>query len=71
MMLKIQIQSCQCTILQNITQIVRKETGSLWFYSKDGAINFNNDITNDDDFKLFKYKAKLIGNTVAEGANGT
>ena len=29
-------------------------TGSLWFYSKDEATNFNNIIKNTDDFKLFK-----------------
>ena len=40
--------------------------GSLWFYSKDEATNFNADIENTDDFKSFKDKAKLIGNTVAE-----
>ena len=45
-------------------------TESLWFYSKDKATNFNTDIENTDDFKSFKYKAKLIGNTVAEEANG-
>ena len=51
-------------------------TGTLWFYSKDGATNFNNDnnlwlaISNDDNFKYFKYKAKLLGNTEAEVANG-
>ena len=43
--------------------------GSLWFYSKDEATNFNIDIENTDDFKSFKDKAKLIGNTVAEKAN--
>ena len=36
---------------------------------KNEATNFNNDITNNDNFKYFKYKAKLIGNTFAEGAN--
>ena len=40
-------------------------TGSLWFYSKDEATNFNADIVNDDKFKSFKYKAKLLGNTAA------
>ena len=29
-------------------------TGSLWFYSKDEATNFNADIVNSDDFKSFK-----------------
>ena len=31
-----------------------KTTGSLWFYSKDEATNFNAHITNTDDFKSFK-----------------
>ena len=35
-------------------------TGSLLFYSKDEATNFNADIANDDNFKCFKYKAKLL-----------
>ena len=40
-------------------------TESLWFYSKDEATNFNADITNNNNFKSFKYKAKLLGNTEA------
>ena len=28
-------------------------TGSLWFYSKDEATNFNADIANDSNFKPF------------------
>ena len=43
-------------------------TGSLWFYSKDEASNFNNNIANTDNFKSFKYKAKLLENTVAQPA---
>ena len=43
--------------------------GNLWFYSKDEATNFNADIVNDDNFKSFKYKAKIIGNTAPNGAN--
>ena len=36
-------------------------TGSLRFYSKDEAANFNNAIAADDDnFKSFKYKSSLI-----------
>ena len=35
-----------------------EKTGSIWFYSKDEATNFNADIANDDNFKSFKYKAK-------------
>ena len=44
-------------------------TGNLWFYSKDEATNFNVDIANNN-FKSFEYKAKLLGNTVANRANG-
>ena len=40
-------------------------TGSSWVYSKDEATNFNADIANIDNSKSFKYKAKLLGNTVA------
>ena len=46
-----------------------KATGILWFYSKDQATNFNADIANDNSFKSFKYKAKLLRNTVANVAN--
>ena len=45
-------------------------TGSLWFYSKDEASNFNNNIANTDNFKSFKYKAKFLGNTEAQADNG-
>ena len=41
-------------------------TGILWFYSKDEATSFNINIENTDNFKSFKYKAKLLGNTVAK-----
>ena len=44
--------------------------GSLWFYSKNEATNFNGDIESTNHFKFFKYKAKLLGNTVPDGANG-
>ena len=46
-----------------------KTTGSLWFYSKDEATDFNGDIANDDDFKSFKCKTNLLGNTVADRTN--
>ena len=42
--------------------------GSLRFYSKDEATNFNANIENTDDFKSVKYKAKLFGNTEADNA---
>ena len=44
-------------------------TGSLWFYSKDEATDFNADIANDNTFKSFKYKARLLGNTEADNPN--
>ena len=43
-------------------------TGSLWFYSKDEATNFNAENANINNFKSFKHKAKLLGNTVAQSA---
>ena len=45
-----------------------EKTGNVWFYSKDEANNFNNSIENTDNFKYFKYKAKLLENTVAQPA---
>ena len=45
-------------------------TCSLWLYSKDEATNFNVDIRNNDNFKYFKCKAKLFGDTVADVVNG-
>ena len=44
--------------------------GSLWFYSKDEATIFNAVIENTDNFKSFKYKAKLLETTEADNANG-
>ena len=43
-------------------------TGSLWFYSKNEAANFNAEIMDTNNFKCFKYRTKLWENTVA-GAN--
>ena len=39
--------------------------GSLWFYSKDEATNFNADIAKDNNFQSFKYKANFLENTEA------
>ena len=51
-----------------------KTTVTSWFYSKDEAANFNADIANDNNFKSFEYKPKLLENTVAQpysnNANG-
>ena len=44
-------------------------TGSLGFYFKDEAANFNADIVNNNNFKSFKYKAKRIGETKAIEVN--
>ena len=44
-------------------------TGSLLFYSKDEATDFNNNIASTDNFKSFKYKAKLLWNTEAQADN--
>ena len=46
-----------------------KTAGSLWFYSKKEATDFNPDIVNDNSFKSFKNKAKLLENTVAQAGN--
>ena len=39
-------------------------TESWWFDSKDGAPNFDADVTDDNNFKSFKHKAKLLENTI-------
>ena len=45
--------------------------GSLSFYSKDEVTNIDADIANTDQFKSFKCKAKLLGNTAAQPAPNT
>ena len=44
--------------------------GSSWFYSNDEATNFNADIANNNNFKSFNYKPKVLGNTETDGNNG-
>ena len=44
-------------------------TGSLWFYYKDEATNFNADIVNDNNFKSSEYNAKSLWNTAAQTDN--
>ena len=39
---------------------------SLWFYCKNEVTDFNNNFWNSDQFKSFKCKATLLGNTVAQ-----
>ena len=41
-------------------------TGSLQFYSKDERTNYNADIANTNNFKSFKYKAKLLEDTITQ-----
>ena len=59
--------------MYNLTEYIwnySETTGSLWFYSKDEATDFNVDITNNNNnFKSFKYKAKLLVNIKNDGAN--
>ena len=38
-------------------------TACLWFYLKVEATNFDTDIADNDNFKSFEYKTKLLGNT--------
>ena len=40
--------------------------GSVWFYSRDELTDLNNNIASTDDFKSFRYKTKLLGNTDAQ-----
>ena len=40
-------------------------TGRLGFYLEDKANDFNVDIFNENKFKFFKYKTKLLENGVA------
>ena len=40
------------------------------FFSKNEATNFSVDVANDNNFKSFKYKAKLLRNTEADNVNG-
>ena len=40
-------------------------TGSLWFYFKGEADNFNANVAHTNDFKSFQYKTKLLGSTAA------
>ena len=47
-----------------------QKTGSLCFYSKDQTTDSNANITNTDDFKSFKYKAKLLAQPNSNTTNG-
>ena len=46
------------------------KTSSLWVHSIDKTTNFNVEIENDsNNFKYFKYKAKLLGKTFVDDNN--
>ena len=45
-------------------------TSSLCFYYKNEANDFDNYLADTTDFKSFKNKAKLLGNTKADVTNG-
>ena len=56
-------------LMYNLTEYssnYSKTTRSLWFSSKDEATGCNNDIANTNNFKSFKYKAKLFRKTLAQ-----
>ena len=57
-----------CNLLLEYISNNSDTTSNLWFYSKDEATNFNNDIAHTNDFKSLKYKAKLLVNTVVQPA---
>ena len=44
-------------------------TSSLWFNSKDEATELSADIANNDDFKFFKYTARLLKQTESDEAD--
>ena len=44
-------------------------TRTFWFYTEYESFDFNNSISNTDNFKSFKYKTKLFGNTKAQADN--
>ena len=58
-----------CNLIKYVSNF-SETTGSLCFYSKDEATNFNAYSANDDNFGSFKYKTKLLQNKVADRNNG-
>ena len=44
-------------------------TGSLWFYSKYEATNFDADIADNNNLKSFNYKAELLETQLQIGVN--
>ena len=56
-------------LLEYISNYSNK-TCSLRFFSKTEAANFNANIANNNNFKYFSYKSKLLGSIEANRANG-
>ena len=52
--------------LKEYSHIYSEAKGSSWYHFEDEVTAFNNDIENTDDFKRYKYNAKLLGKTVAQ-----
>ena len=49
-----------------------ERTGYLWFYSENEELNFDIDIANSNNLKSFKYKTKILEDTVSRsGSNIT
>ena len=51
-------------------QFIRIQFKLFWFYSKNEITAFDADIAIANILKFLKFKAKLLGNTKAETANG-
>ena len=58
-----------CNLI-DYASIYSEATGSLWFYSKDEATNFNADIANTNNVISFKYKINLLKYAEADEVNG-
>ena len=56
-------------LIYNLLQYSSNYSELSWFYSTDKATNFNVDMENTGHFKSFSYKAKLLGNSKADGEN--
>ena len=56
-----------CNLIEHSSNC-SETTGILWFSFKDGATSCNADIANNNNFRSFEYKAKLLGNTFAQPA---
>ena len=58
------------TLLEYSSNYSEIMIGSLLFYSEDEPTKLNNNIPNTNNFTSFIYRAKLLGGTESDGANG-